>query len=47
MNIEIFLSNLGKYNEGHLVGKWVNLPVPMEKLEAVFAEIGVGEQYEE
>lgn len=47
MSIEIFLTNLGKYTEGHLVGKWVNLPVPMDKLDKVLAEIGIGERYEE
>lgn len=26
MEMKIFLANLGKYNEGELVGKWVSLP---------------------
>ena len=47
MSIEIFLTNLGKYNEGQLVGKWVNLPVPLDKLDKVLAEIGIGGHYEE
>ena len=25
--MEIYLTNLGKYNEGYLVGEWVHLPV--------------------
>lgn len=36
----IFLTNLGKYNEGYLVGKWVDLPC--DDLEAEMEAIGVG-----
>ena len=25
--MEIYLTNLGKYNEGYLVGEWVHLPI--------------------
>ena len=25
--MQIYLTNLGKYNEGHLMGEWVKLPV--------------------
>lgn len=46
-NINIFLTNLGKYNEGYLVGEWVKLPVPADKLEEVLARIGIGGHYEE
>ena len=35
MSMEIFLTNLGKYVEGYLVGQWVKLPVPEDKLESV------------
>ena len=45
--IKIFLTNLGKYNEGCLMGEWVKLPVPKDKLEAVLRRIGINEQYEE
>ena len=47
MNMSIYLTNLGKYNEGYLVGKWVKLPVSEDKLCAVLDEIGINEQYEE
>lgn len=47
MNMSIYLTNLGKYNEGCLVGKWVKLPVSEDKLCAVLDEIGINEQYEE
>lgn len=44
--LKVFLTNLGKYNEGELVGKWVSLPC--DDLEAELEEIGVGaEPYEE
>lgn len=43
--IRIFITNLGKYNEGDLVGEWVDLPV--DDLDAVLERIGINEQYEE
>lgn len=46
-NIKIALTNLGKYNEGELVYKWVELPATDEELTAAFEEIGINEQYEE
>lgn len=45
--LKIYLTNLGKYNEGYLVGKWVKLPVTVEELEAVKKEIGINQFYEE
>lgn len=45
--LNIFLTNLGKYNEGALVGEWVSLPASDEELEAVKNRIGINEQYEE
>lgn len=47
MEFRVFITNLGKYNEGELVGKWLDLPCA--DLEAELAEIGVapGTQYEE
>ena len=46
-NIGIYLANLGKYNEGVLMGEWLKLPIPGNKLEEVLARIGIGEEYEE
>lgn len=44
--LKIFLTNLGKYNEGMLIGKWVNLPC--DDIGEELKEIGVGEvPYEE
>ena len=45
--IRIFLTNLGRYNEGYLMGEWVKLPVPEDKLEEVLARIGINKHYEE
>jgi antirestriction protein len=45
--LKIFLTNLGKYNEGCLMGEWVKLPVPEDKVEAVLHRIGINDQYSE
>ncbi len=42
-----FITNLGKYNEGHLIGEWVNFPIDEGELEEVFERIGINEEYEE
>ena len=47
MSMEIYLTNLGKYVEGCLMGQWVKLPVPEDKLADVLVRIGVNEEYEE
>ena len=45
--LNIYLTNLGKYNEGCLIGEWVNLPATDEEIEAVKERIGIDENYEE
>ena len=30
---EVFITNLGKYNEGNLVGEWVKFPTTEEELK--------------
>ena len=37
-----FITNLGKYNEGSLVGEWVKFPTTVEELKKVFERIGIG-----
>lgn len=37
-----FITNLGKYNEGELVGEWVQFPTTHEELQKVFERIGIG-----
>ena len=45
--MNIFITNLGKYNEGNLIGEWVKLPTTERDLEAVYERIGINEEYEE
>lgn len=40
--LNIFLTNLGKYNEGELIGEWVSLPCP--DFDEVFERIGVSDE---
>ena len=40
--LQAFVTNLGKYNEGELVGEWVSFPVTLEELRAVLDRIGIG-----
>ncbi|MCB2289760.1 antirestriction protein ArdA [Clostridium sp. CS001] len=40
--INIYIANLGKYNEGVLVGKWLQLPYLQGELNDLFVEIGLG-----
>lgn len=44
-----FITNLGKYNEGYLVGKWIDFPIDDDDFEKELASIGVvsGSMYEE
>jgi antirestriction protein len=39
---EAFITNLGRYNEGDLVGEWVKFPTTPEELQSVFDRIGIG-----
>lgn len=43
---EAFITNLGKYNEGELVGEWVKFPTTSEELQKVFERIGIGSKDE-
>ena len=43
-DFEAFVTNLGKYNEGMLVGEWVKLPTTEEEMQKVFERIGIGKQ---
>ena len=44
---EAFVTNLGKYNEGELVGEWVKFPISNEEMQEVFKRIGINRRYEE
>ena len=41
----VFITNLGKYNEGELIGKWLDLPC--ENIEKELASIGVSDEPDE
>lgn len=41
-----FITNLGKYNEGALVGEWVKFPTTAKELKKVFERIGIGSKDE-
>lgn len=45
--IKIAITNLGKYNEGSLIFKWLELPCTDEELAEALEEIGINERYEE
>lgn len=41
MEIKGYITNLGKYNEGELIGKWITFPIDEdEELQEVLKEIG-------
>lgn len=45
---EAYITNLGKYNEGELVGKTLKFPTTPQKVQALLKDIGVdGIRYEE
>ncbi|OMK44309.1 hypothetical protein BER30_000392 [Clostridioides difficile] len=45
--LNIYITNLGKYNEGELIGEWAELPVNEEELQEILDRIGINEEYEE
>ena len=47
MDFKIYVTNLGKYNEGEMIGEWINLPATEEELQEVLDRIGINEEYEE
>lgn len=42
-----YITNLGKYNEGKLIGEWVEFPITEEDAAAVLARIGISDQPDE
>ena len=46
--LRLFVTNLGKYNEGELCGEWLDLPATDGEIEELMERIGIdGEEYEE
>lgn len=42
-----YITNLGKYNEGELVGEWVQFPIDEDDFQTVLDRIGISPMYEE
>lgn len=42
--IKIFVTNLGKYNEGELIGEWLELPATDEEIAATLERIGISDK---
>lgn len=42
-----YITNLGRYNEGYLIGKYITFPIRKTELQTVLDEIGINEEYEE
>ena len=40
--LKAFVTNLGKYNEGELVGEWGSFPTTPEEIRQVYDRIGIG-----
>ena len=45
--LRIYLTNLGKYNEGELIGEWLDLPCTDEELEEAKERIGISDEPDE
>jgi hypothetical protein len=39
--ISLFITHLGKYKEGQLIGEWLELPTTPEKVKQCFKQIGI------
>ena len=42
-----YITNLGKYNEGELVGEWVEFPIDEDEFEEVLQRIGISDEPDE
>ena len=51
MNNELYfkayITNLGKYNEGELIGEWVQFPIDSDDFNTILNKIGISPEYEE
>lgn len=47
MEIRGYVANLGRYNEGELVGEWVTFPVDEEEFADVLEKIGISSEPDE
>lgn len=42
-----YITNLGKYNEGYLIGEWIDFPISKKDLAAVLERIGISSKPDE
>lgn len=42
--MKTYVTNLGKYNEGYLIGKWIDLPIDEDEFKDVLKSIGVSDE---
>lgn len=47
LEIKGYITNLGKYNEGKLIGEWITFPIDDEELNEVFKRIGLNHYNED
>ena len=47
MKLNLYVTNLGKYVEGNLVGEWLELPCDENEINRVLKNININESYEE
>lgn len=47
MTLRAYITNLSKYNDGELVGQWVDFPCDEDDFDVVLEEIGIDEYHEE
>lgn len=46
--VNLYIANLGKYNEGELQGGWISLPTEQTTIDEFLSEVvGIDEQYKE
>lgn len=45
--IKGYITNLGKYNEGFLIGEWIEFPISSDDFNDVLNRIGINDEYEE
>lgn len=45
--LNLFVANLGKYNEGDLIGEWLRLPATAEEISDCLTRIGISNEPDE
>lgn len=45
--IKVYIANLGKYNEGFLIGEWLELPASEKEIADVLERIGISDEPDE